>query len=178
MAEQRALRDESFRAGNEGRTPGGDAAGRQGALADRLETLRQGMGPRDSEAGDPLGDAIERMREAQRALEEGDARGAEAAQDQALGALRSAARDMRGDTPAPSRAEGAQGSRDPLGRQGSTAATDGGEDVRVPDRIDPQRAREILEDLRRRAADPRRPEEERAYLRRLLERFGDTAENP
>jgi hypothetical protein len=35
------------------------------------------------------------------------------------------------------------------------------------------RAREIFDEIRRRAQDPNRPEAEREYLRRLLDRFGD-----
>ncbi|MFQ5984475.1 MAG: TIGR02302 family protein [Alphaproteobacteria bacterium] len=61
--------------------------------------------------------------------------------------------------------------RDPLGR----ALYDGGLDddgsVRVPDKASLQRSREILEELYRRASDPRRPPLEREYLERLLRRF-------
>ncbi len=46
-----------------------------------------------------------------------------------------------------------------------------GEDVAVPDRIDMQRARQILEELRERARELGRPEIELDYLDRLLRRF-------
>ena len=42
-------------------------------------------------------------------------------------------------------------------------------DVQIPDRDDMQRSREILEDLRNRANDPRRSPGERDYIRRLLQ---------
>ena len=60
---------------------------------------------------------------------------------------------------------------DPLGRPRRTEGPDLGTSVRVPDEIDTQRAREILEELRRRLSDPTRPRLELDYLERLLERF-------
>jgi len=41
----------------------------------------------------------------------------------------------------------------------------------VPDEIDVQRAREILEELRRRLSEPTRPQFELDYIDRLLKRF-------
>ena len=43
--------------------------------------------------------------------------------------------------------------------------------MKVPDEIDMQRAREILEELRRRLGQPTRPNEELDYIERLLRRF-------
>jgi hypothetical protein len=60
--------------------------------------------------------------------------------------------------------------RDPLGRRiGGLGAE--GDEVTVPESVQRERAREIRDELRRRAQDPRRPEGERDYLRRLLDRF-------
>jgi hypothetical protein len=59
--------------------------------------------------------------------------------------------------------------RDPLGREAGNrggaleGALNGGPDVA-------ERARQVLEELRRRLADPSRPEEERDYFERLLKR--------
>ena len=59
--------------------------------------------------------------------------------------------------------------RDPLGREAGNrggaleGALHGGAAVA-------ERARQVLEELRRRLADPRRPEEERDYFERLLKR--------
>ena len=44
-------------------------------------------------------------------------------------------------------------------------------DVRIPDEMELRRAREILEELRRRASELRRSKDEREYLERLLKRF-------
>jgi Domain of unknown function (DUF4175) len=61
--------------------------------------------------------------------------------------------------------------RDPLGRPQRFQGPDAGNSVKVPDAIDMQRAREILEELRRRLAQPARPPMELDYFERLLRRF-------
>jgi hypothetical protein len=45
------------------------------------------------------------------------------------------------------------------------------EGVRLPTEMDVQRAREILNELRRRRGDHRRPQDELQYIDRLLRRF-------
>ena len=78
---------------------------------------------------------------------------------------RAAAR-LQGDEPAAGRR---RPGRDPLGRESGNrggaleGALHGGADVA-------ERARQVLEELRRRLADPSRPEEERDYFERLLKR--------
>jgi len=66
--------------------------------------------------------------------------------------------------------------RDPLGRPTNDRTNDGGipeGDYKVPGRgeVDAQRARDILEELRRRLGEPLRPAIELEYLERLLRRF-------
>ena len=61
--------------------------------------------------------------------------------------------------------------RDPLGRPQRSEGPDFGNSVKVPDEADAQRAREILEELRRRLSDPLRPTLELDYIERLLRRF-------
>jgi hypothetical protein len=60
---------------------------------------------------------------------------------------------------------------DPLGRPQRTTGPDLGTTVKVPDEIDTQRAREILDAIRRRLGEFGRPELERDYLERLIEQF-------
>jgi hypothetical protein len=114
------------------------------------------------------------MQNAERALQ--DRQFGEAAEEQgrALEELRQGAQQMAqemmknmpqrygqsGDTP-----------RDPLGRPQRSQGPDLGTSVKVPDEIDIQRAREILEELRRRIGEPTRPPVELDYLERLLRRF-------
>ena len=66
---------------------------------------------------------------------------------------------------------GRRGQNDPLGRGPNN---DGGLATEAPleDGVDPyRRAEELMEELRRRAGEGERPEAERDYLRRLLDRF-------
>ncbi|MEO1038392.1 MAG: DUF4175 family protein [Pseudomonadota bacterium] len=149
----------------------GDLADRQGALRERLEALREQLGEaglgEDGDGADELGQAERFMEEAQRALEEGDGQGALAAQDRALDSLRAGAADAAERMMAQS-GEAAEGS-DPLGRTGDGSALGGDQDI--PDESERQRARDILEELRRRAGEGERSPEERDYIDRLLEQF-------
>jgi len=60
---------------------------------------------------------------------------------------------------------------DPLGRMRRTEGPDFGDEVKVPDEIDTQRAREILDAIRRKLGELGRPQIELDYLERLLDRF-------
>ncbi|MGO4840022.1 DUF4175 family protein, partial [Rhizobiaceae sp. 2RAB30] len=59
--------------------------------------------------------------------------------------------------------------RDPLGRPRATTGPDFGDSVQVPDEIDVQRARQILDEIRKRLGNALSPELERNYLERLLD---------
>jgi hypothetical protein len=65
----------------------------------------------------------------------------------------------------------AQQDTDPLGRP--MRGREYGDDVtvKVPGEIDAQRARRVLEELRRRFSDPARPQLELDYIERLLKGF-------
>jgi Domain of unknown function (DUF4175) len=186
MGEQRALRDETRQEQQEGQGgSGGTQQGGQGGddLAERQSELRQGLAEAQrmaDEAGaapsNDLNAAGEAMRRAEEALRRGDLEGAEAAQSAALENLREGAealgaemreRGRRGEN------EGPGDARDPLGRSMNRGGAEG-VDGFVPTESDPVRAREIFDEIRRRAQDPNRPEAEREYLRRLLDRFGDS----
>jgi hypothetical protein len=176
------------RGGNRQGISPSELAGRQGALGERLDQLGEQIGegarggaasgdPGDtgegSGAGELLDQARRAMREAENALRRGDTDSALAAQEDALNALRDGARQMANQQDEDSEENRAAGEReqyDPMGRSaGGTAGA--GDNVRVPDEMERQRAREILDELRRRAGERRRPELELDYLRRLLERF-------
>ena len=67
-------------------------------------------------------------------------------------------------------ASGQGGGRDPLGRRrGMGPLSD--DSVEVPTEMQLQRARQILEEIERRASDPTRNRKELEYLDRLLKRF-------
>ena len=131
-------------------------------------------------ATDPsLGDAGEEMGSAEGQLGQGDANRAFNAQGRALEALRKGAQSMAeqmmqgqggpGQQPGtrPNQSAG-QEDTDPLGRPTRSRRYDPGSNVRVPGEIEAQRARRVLEELRRRIGEPARPQEELDYLERLL----------
>ncbi|MGQ0532935.1 MAG: DUF4175 domain-containing protein [Caulobacteraceae bacterium] len=185
MGEQRALRDETRQQQQDGQGgSGGEQQGGQGGdeLAQRQAQLRQGLAEAQrmaDEAGaapsEDLNAAGDAMRRAEDALRRGDLEGADAAQSAALENLSEGAEALGAEMRERGRQgenEGAGGNRDPLGRPTGSGNGDG--EGFVPNETDPVRAREIFDEIRRRAQDPNRPEAEREYLRRLLDRFGDS----
>ncbi|MFN3347687.1 TIGR02302 family protein [Pseudorhodoplanes sp.] len=152
-----------------------------------LEQLRQrGMGQQGEQGQngmDQLGKAGEAMGEAEGQLGDGDSEGAVGSQGRALEALRRGAQGMAQAMQQPGMGPGpgqpgrqgparAQQDTDPLGRplrQGRDYSDD--QTVKVPGEIDIQRARRILDELRRRFADPMRPQLELDYIERLLKGF-------
>jgi uncharacterized protein (TIGR02302 family) len=156
----------------------------QGKLREDLEGLTQGLEGLGIQPGKGFGEAGEAMGEAEGALGEGDADNAVGAQGRALEALRKGAQGLAqamqdqgmGMGPGPGqpgrtgRQRADQGT-DPLGRP--LRGRDYGDDVtvKVPGEIDVQRARRILEELRRRFGDAGRPQIELDYIERLLKDF-------
>ena len=168
----------------------GDPQSGQGSLADRQEALRRelerqrgnlpGIG---GEAGETARGALERaedaMRGAEQSLRDQDLADAIDQQSEAMEALRDGMRSM-GEALAEQQNQGGQGEAfsqlgqqgsDPLGRtpgQGARGDTTDnllqGEDVY-------RRARELLDEIRRRSGEGDRPDVERDYLQRLLDRF-------
>jgi len=135
---------------------------------------------------DQLGQAGEAMGQAQGELGDGNADGAVGSQGRALEALRRGAQSLaqsmqqqRGQAqmgPGPGQPgrlgqPRAQQQTDPLGRP--LRGRDYGDDVtvKVPGEIDVQRARRILEELRRRFGENFRPQLELEYIERLLKDF-------
>jgi uncharacterized protein (TIGR02302 family) len=174
----------------------GDLQQNQQALRDELNKLLddlknhglgggqqgQGQGQGQDEL-DQLGHAGQAMGEAGGDLGQGDADGAVDAQGRALDALRKGAQALaqamqqqmgQGDglgglgRLGQSRADQ---DTDPLGRP--LRGRDYGDDstVRVPGEIDVQRARRIIEELRKRFGDLGRPQEELDYIERLLKNY-------
>lgn len=170
----------------------GELRQNQQALREQLQKLleqlkQRGMGQQGEQGQngmDQLGKAGEAMGEAEGQLGDGNADGAVGSQGRALEALRRGAQGMaqamqqqgpgQGPGPGqPGRPQGrAQQDTDPLGRplrQGRDYSDD--QTVKVPGEIDVQRARRILDELRRRFADPARPQIELDYIERLLKGF-------
>lgn len=149
----------------------------QGKLQKDLKQLGkdlEGMGMQPNEG---FGQADKSMGQAGESLGEGEGDRAVGHQGRALEALRQGARDMMQQLQAMQGEDGQQGQgqrqqradRDPLGRPRGTQGPDFGNSVKVPDEIDVQRAREILDAIRKRLGEALSPEVERSYLERLLE---------
>jgi uncharacterized protein (TIGR02302 family) len=201
IREQQQLRDRTFRQGQDqrrerqrgqqGQQNMGELRQNQQVLRDQLqkllEQLRQrGMGQQGEQGQngmDQLGKAGEAMGEAEGQLGDGNAEGAVGSQGRALEALRRGAQGMAQAMQQPGMGQGpgqpgrngparAQQETDPLGRpmrQGRDYSDD--QTVKVPGEIDVQRARRILDELRRRFSDPARPQIELDYIERLLKDF-------
>lgn len=166
-----------------GENPLGQLGQEQGALRQRLEQLLKELEGKGIESDPALGDAGEEMGTAEGELGEGDANRAFNAQGRALEALRKGAQGMAermqgqgqgqaqegpGQQPGPRGQTAGQEDTDPLGRPTRARRYDPGSNVRVPGEIEAQRARRILEELRRRIGEPDRPQGEIDYLERLL----------
>jgi uncharacterized protein (TIGR02302 family) len=141
----------------------------------------------DPQAGDDqdgLGEADNAMGDASGRLGEGNADAAVDSQGKALDALRKGAQslaeamqqgdgDGQGDGPGnrAGRQQSGGNQSDPLGRP--LHGREFGDDltVKIPGEIDVQRVRRILEELRRRLADPQRPQIELDYIERLLKDY-------
>jgi len=156
----------------------------QQALRDQLNKLleelkKRGFGQQPGQ-GDQLGEAGEAMGQAEGQLGEGNSDGAVDSQGRAVEAMRRGAQNlaqsmqqqgMMGQGPGQPGRQGsprAQQETDPLGRP--LRGRDYGDDVtvKVPGEIDVQRARRILEELRRRFGESFRPQLELDYIERLL----------
>lgn len=179
IGRQRSLRDDTAKEEQEPQP--GDQTEQQ--LGERQEQLRQDLqaaeerarGAGGTEGEKDLSQAGDAMDRAAQALKRGDTGEAGRQQDEALRRLRSGAEKLSNEATAKrdgrdGREEGANGEEDPLGRQMSGTG-DSGDETAVPGQTERQRAREILDELRRRAQDTTRPEQEREYLKRLLDRF-------
>jgi uncharacterized protein (TIGR02302 family) len=152
-------------------------------MLEQLRRQQQGGaedgGDQGNEAGEALGRAEQAMRDAEGALGQGEADGAVEGQGRALQNLRRGAQSMAeamqglGDAfgePGGPQAEAAERT-DPLGRP--VRSREYGDDytVKVPDEIDVQRARRVLEELRRRFGESGRPQIELDYIERLLRNY-------
>ncbi|KQT85839.1 TIGR02302 family protein [Aurantimonas sp. Leaf443] len=164
-----------------------DLQQQQGQLQKDLEAMQKGMEGMGMKPGQGLGEAKDAMGQAEGALGQGEDGQAVDQQGRAMQALRRGARDMMqqmqqamqqgqgqpGQQPGGQPGQGfggqqQQSGRDPLGRPRQTQGPDFGQDVGVPDEIDAQRARAILDAIRERLGDALSPQMERDYLERLL----------
>ena len=150
-------------------------AERQQQLRDRLQAMIDRLRNEGSAAPDELEGAEEAMAGAKEAIGESDLERATQQQSLALERLRNGAQSMAEQVMSGAESQAGQGpgnnGRDPLGRPDRSNRPDLGLSVQVPDEIDIQRAREVLDELRRRLSDPSRSVLELDYLERLITPF-------
>jgi uncharacterized protein (TIGR02302 family) len=197
QAQQQGQQGQQGRMGQRGQQPGGDqqdpngqmgdAAGQQEGLRHTLGDIMRRLGDQFGDIPEPLGRAERAMRDATDALQRRQPGEAIGPQTEALDQLQQAARDfaqqmqqrMQGQWGTPDNDEvgatdrnpGDRIERDPLGRPVSNNGTYDQGDVKIPDQNTLQKAREILDELRRRAGERSRPAIELDYIDRLLKRF-------
>ena len=179
----------SGRADNGG--DGGDEqslADRQQALRDELERQQRALPNLEGEAGEfarrSLDQAEGAMDGAEEALREGDLAEAIDRQAEAMNALRNGMRSLREALAQNENTEPGQGNQqgdatgrtqpnrtDPLGREVGNSGQFGTDENLLNGEDVYRRADELLGEIRRRSGDQNRPEVERDYLRRLLDRF-------
>lgn len=162
-----------------------DLADRQRALRDELNRQQGQMPGQGTPEGDAARDALDRagrsMDDAEQALRDRDLAEAIDNQAQAMEALREGMRALgeamaeqqQNLQPGQGNAESDRRSdqRDPLGREqgGNGADSTDAPLAQGPDSAG--RARRLLDEIRRRSSETERPEVERDYLNRLLDRF-------
>ncbi|MBY5973831.1 TIGR02302 family protein [Ferrimonas balearica] len=169
----------------EGTPDAGDLADRQRQLREELDRQRGNLPGAGTEAGraarDSLDRADEAMRGAEEALGEGDLAEAIDQQSQAMDALREGMRNL-GEAMSQQERDlaGQQGEaegdnpgqrNDPLGRNAGTNGALGNDREMLQDPDVQRRARDLLDEIRRRSGEAERSAEELDYLRRLLDRF-------
>ncbi len=183
---QQELLDETFRQSQQGTQSQEGSAGE----AETQEQLRRGLGDVMRRLGEMTGDipgqlgrAEQAMRDSTQSLSEGQPGQALGPQQEALdqlqqgaqAAFRALAQQQPGGPGQFGQMPGQFGNvnpdSDPLGRPLTGAnGLDTGR-VEIPDQADIQRARQILDELRRRSGQSSRPAIERDYIDRLLRRF-------
>ncbi|MGL4397696.1 MAG: TIGR02302 family protein [Hyphomicrobium sp.] len=168
--------DQSGRQRSENSAPDGKGGlkDRQSALRKKLEKLQRELDEMGAGDAESLQRAEKSMQNAEEALESEEHGDAAEEQGQALEQMRQAAQQMAEQMQQNARQRASRGEnskRDPLDRPQRSEGPDLGNSVKVPNAIDAQRAREILEELRRRSGEALRPTIELDYIERLLRRF-------
>jgi uncharacterized protein (TIGR02302 family) len=167
MGKQRNLLDKTFRQQQGQADPkDGGAQGLQKQQNDLEKELQDSLKGMDGKSAEKMREAGKAMGEAGQALGRKDMGNAGSAQNQALDALRQGAQQLADEEGQNGKVPGER--EDPLGRSGSPLGNTG---IKIPGQADLTRARAILEELRRRAAQMNRPQAERDYLDRLLKAF-------
>ena len=181
ITDQQVLLDESYRIlreNEDGKIDTSPQAERQGEVQSILQGFMERMEQFGYDAPRQYTRANRSMGRAVRQLEADRPGHAVDHQTEAIDFLRGGADDMMSqilELLGQSASGNAQGffsaPRDPIGRSLGDAIGSDNSDINIPDKGAIIRARQILDELNRRAAEQHRPQEEQNYLQRLLRRF-------
>lgn len=183
MRDQQQLLDRTFRAEQRGQpAPGRTFSGMgqdQEALRRMLGEIMRRLGETGMQIPQSMGRAERSMRDAREALNRGRPGQAVGPQTEALDLLREGAdalfRSLMAGGDLLDGDVDMEGSgrfdRDPFGRFVGPGGAIDDERVKIPEKSDVQRARDILEELYRRSGQRSRSSSERDYIERLLRRF-------
>jgi len=187
---QKELMDQTFQRSDRGQQGRGGQPNNNSGSAEQQDQIRRDLnelmrqlGEMTGQVPDNLADAEKAMRESAQALAQGQPGSALDPQGRALQALQQGAGQMSqmmaqalgmrgflpGGTQTPRGGDGRN--TDPFGRPMPATGASSGDEVKIPDASERARAREILDELRRRSAEPDRPRIEHDYIERLLRRF-------
>jgi uncharacterized protein (TIGR02302 family) len=172
MGRQRGLLDKTFRGQQGGPVKPNELQKEQGDIKNQLEGILKGLGGQKIPAPNDLGRAGRSMGQSEQDLGSNDLPGSSVDQKNALDALRSAASELANKLMRQmGQDQGERGSEDPLGRKEGANGSSVNGDVKMPTQTELQRARNILLELRRRAGERGRPQQELDYIDRLLKQF-------
>ena len=158
----------------QGQRPGqfDELSKQQGGLREQLQSMIDRLHIEGATSPEQFKDAGDAMGRAQEAMRDSNLDQATEEQGHALDQLRQGAQSLAEQMMENGEAQVGKGQgnsgKDPLGRPDRSNRPDLGLSVKVPDEIDIQRAREVLDELRRRLGDPSRPMIELDYLERLI----------
>jgi uncharacterized protein (TIGR02302 family) len=169
MGQQRGLLDKTFK-GRQGETVDPNALKKQqDDIQKQLGDVLKGLGDQKLPAPSDLGRAGRSMGQSGQELGSKDLNGSSVDQKNALDALRNAANELANKLMKQMGQDKDGQGEDPMGR--NTNGHSFGDNVKVPNASQMQRARDILLELRRRAAERGRPQQELDYIDRLLKQF-------
>jgi Domain of unknown function (DUF4175) len=167
-----------------GGEPGGSSldpnalAGDQQGIREKLDQIIQGLAQNGVQIPEGLSEAGKAMGQSKDNLSGGQFDGAADAEQRALDQLRDSAQQMARNMLAQNGQQQGEGQQqegqqrfDPLGRPLDQNGSMAGGTVKLPEQSDLARAREILDELRRRAGEASRAQQELEYIERLLKQF-------
>tara|TARA_R110002124_G_scaffold48822_5_gene143790 strand:+ start:6292 stop:8850 length:2559 start_codon:yes stop_codon:yes gene_type:complete len=186
IEQERTLMDKTFQSGNQTGDQGGnggkgnksstDLKHEQEGLRSELDAILKALKEAGAEVPGALPKAGDQMKSAEGRLSDGRPDRAAIAQGQAIQNMRDSAQglvdqlaqSMAGSGSKKQSSPQGASNKDPLQRGGNPSTE---RDNTVPGQINRQKARAIIEDLRRRASELGRPQSELDYFDRLLNRF-------